>query len=104
MLMPLLKCTNSVKFWGSGSQTFVCYHPAPYFAHSRIKIRNTPPCNVNWQFALGNEPAFGTTISPKGYKNQTTCFGMLNNMISFGFFAYYSTGIFLKMLWADNIF
>lgn len=61
------------------------YHSAPYFAHSRIKIRNTPLCSVNWHLALGNEPAFGTTVSLKGYNNQITCFGVLNNVIYFGF-------------------
>lgn len=80
------------------------YHPAPYFAHSRIKIRNTSFCSVNWHFALGSKPEFGTTTSLKGYNNQITYFGVLNNVISFGFFTNGSTGVFLKMLWADNIF
>lgn len=85
MLMPLLKYLNDVKFFRSGSQTFLGYHPAPYFARSRIKIGNTSLCSVNWHFALGNESAFGTTMSMKGYNNQIACFGVLYNVISFGF-------------------
>lgn len=67
MLVPLLERTNGVKFWWLGSQPSVGYHPAPSFAQTRIKGRNTSPGCVSWCCTLGKEPAAGTSFwNPSG--------------------------------------